>query len=43
MCLKELSEDSDWEKVAREMAVKIAKEKIKATDNVEKKAAREEG
>ena len=38
MCLKELSEDSDWEKVAREMAIKIAKEKIKATDNAMKKA-----
>ena len=39
MCLKELSKDSDWEKVAREMAIKIAKEKIKATDNAIKKAA----
>ena len=36
--MKELSEDSDWEKVAREMAIKIAKEKIKATDNAMKKA-----
>ena len=36
--LKELSEDSDWEKAARETAVKTAKEKIKATDNAEKKA-----
>ena len=39
MRLKELSEDFDWEKVAREMAVKIAKEKIKAADNAVKKAA----
>ena len=39
MRLKELSEDFDWEKVAREMAVKIAKEKIKAADNAVKKVA----
>ena len=37
--MKELSEDSDWEKVARETVVKTAKEKIKAADTAEKKAA----
>ena len=37
--MKELSEDSDREKAARETAVKTAKEKIKAADTAEKKAA----
>ena len=37
--LKELSEDSDWEKAIRETAVKTAKEKIKAADTAKKKAA----
>ena len=36
--MKELSEDSDREKAARETAVKTAKEKIKAVDIAEKKA-----
>ena len=31
--MKELSEDADREKAAREMAVKTAKEKIKAAEN----------
>ena len=35
--MKELSEDSDWEKVARETVVKTAKEKIKVADTAEKK------
>ena len=37
--MKELFEDSDREKAAREMTVKIAKEKIKVVDTAEKKAA----
>ena len=37
--VKELSKDVDRDKVARETAVKIAKEKIKAADTIEKKAA----
>ena len=37
--MKELSEDSAREKAARETVVKTAKEKIKATDTAEKKAA----
>ena len=36
---KELAEEVDREREARETAVKIAKEKIKAADTVEKKAA----
>ena len=36
--MKELFEDADWEKVARETVVKTAKEKIKAADTAEKKA-----
>ena len=36
---KELAEEADWEREARETAVKIAKEKIKAVDTAEKKAA----
>ena len=36
---KELVEEADWEREARETAVKIAKEKIKAADTAEKKAA----
>ena len=37
--VKELSEDADWERVAREIAVKTTKEKIKFVDTAEKKAA----
>ena len=37
--MKELSEDADREKDAREMAVKTAKEKIKVADSAENKAA----
>ena len=37
--MKELAEDADREKVARETAVKTAKEKIKAADTAEKKVA----
>jgi len=37
--VKVLAEDADREKAAREMAVKTAKEKIKAIDATEKKAA----
>ena len=36
--MKELSEDADPEKAARETAVKITKEKIKAADTTKKKA-----
>ena len=36
--MKELSEDFDREKAAREIAIKVAKEKTKAVDTVEKKA-----
>ena len=36
--LKELSEDADWEKAAREAAAKIAKDKAKATEAAEKRA-----
>ena len=35
---KELAEEVDWERAARETAVKTAKEKIKAADTTEKKA-----
>ena len=35
---KELFEDFDREKAAREIAIKVAKEKTKAVDTVEKKA-----
>ena len=37
--MKELAEDAEREKAARETAVKTAKEKIKAIDATEKKAA----
>ena len=37
--MKELVKDANWEKVAQEMIVKTAKEKIKAVDSAEKKAA----
>ena len=37
--VKELSKDVDRDKVARETVVKIAKEKIKAADTIEKKVA----
>ena len=37
--VKELAEDADWEKVARETVVKTAKEKIKAANTTEKKVA----
>ena len=36
---KELAEEVDWERAARETAIKTAKEKIKAADTAEKKAA----
>ena len=36
---KELAEKADWEREVQETVVKIAKEKIKAADTVEKKAA----
>ena len=36
---KELAEEVDWERAARETAIKTAKEKIKAADTTEKKAA----
>ena len=35
--LKELSEDASREKAAREVAIKIAKDEIKAVDTAEKK------
>ena len=38
-CAKDLAEEADREREAREMAVKTAKEKIKAADTAEKKAA----
>ena len=37
--MKELAEDADQEKATRETSIKIAKEKIKAVDSAEKKAA----
>ena len=36
--MKELSEDADREKAAREGATKTAKDKTKATENAEKRA-----
>ena len=36
--MKELSEDFDRDKAAREIAIKVAKEKTKAFDTAEKKA-----
>ena len=35
--LKELSEDADWEKAAREAAAKTAQDKTKAAKNAEKR------
>ena len=36
---KDLAEEADWEREARETAVKMAKEKMKAIEIAEKKAA----
>lgn len=36
---KELAEKADWERAARETAIKMAKEKIKVADTAEKKVA----
>ena len=37
--MKELFEDADWEKVAREAAAKTAQDKTKAAENAEKRVA----
>ena len=37
--MKELFEDADWEKVAREAAAKTAQDKTKAVENAEKRVA----
>ena len=37
-CAKDLAEEADREREAREMAVKTVKEKMKAADTAEKKA-----
>ena len=37
--MKELSEDADWEKAAREAVAKTTKDKTKAAENAEKRAA----
>ena len=38
-CAKDLAEEADREREAREMAVKTVKEKMKAADTAEKKVA----
>ena len=37
--VKEIFEDADWERVAKEIVVKTTKEEIKFADTAEKKAA----